>query len=796
MLRAEVARLAGLVTDPGSWASGVLAGVEPAVPIEAPSTPVASALPRAQPTMASVALAPAAAASADRDRVAAQRVALYRSLFAGRQDVYAARWEKDDGRKGWSPQVDREPGQTWKEASAARRYRPLTDAVLHDHLSGKITAGLYPMLPDDTCRLLACDFDGDQWQLDAQAYAQAAGDLGIPAAVEVSRSGDGAHVWVFFAEPVTALDARALGFVLLREAMATRGELGLDSYDRLFPSQDHLPVAGEGLGNLIALPLQKRCRDAGTTVFVDPETFSPYPDQWQFLAGVRRLEQAEVSRLLAEMPPVAVGPETRLVRSRLRPEPAMPPVVHADLGGMLAVHRSGLPPSVLAALRHAASLSNPEFYKNENLRLSNWNTPRYVRCYAEDLECLCLPRAMVDTARQLIDEAGSRLEIHDRRSDPAPIQVRFTATLRDRQPEAVAALTDHDLGVLEAPPGSGKTVMGCALIAHHQVPTLVLVDRAPLLAQWRERLGSMLDLDPKQIGQIGGGRNKPTGIIDLAMMQTVAKMEHAADRLGGYGLVIVDEVHHAGAPTVEKALRGIPARRWVGLTATAYRRDGLGPIIFMHCGPKRHVIPILDSSDPQPLERHLHAHSTPFRLPDNVDTGKPGALTSVVFGGLVADDARNTQVCSDVHAALGRGRNCLVLTRRTAHVETLAQRLQALGHDPHLLYATRKAKDLKQILALLADPPSDGPPLLVVATDKYVGEGYDCPALDTLFLAHPVSFKGSMVQYVGRILRAHPGKQVVEVHDYVDTEVGVLAAMWRKRSRSYTQLGFTAVTAS
>ncbi|MBT8223908.1 MAG: hypothetical protein HKP61_01065 [Dactylosporangium sp.] len=285
VLRAEVARLAGLVTDSGPSVGAVLVGVEPAVPIEAPPRSVASALPQAQPTVESVTLTPAAAASTDRDRVAARRVALYRSLFAGRQDVYAARWERDDGRKGWSPQVDREPGQTWKEANAARRYRPLTDAVLHDHLSGKITAGRYPMLPDDTCQLLACDFDGDQWQLDAQAYAQAADDLGIPAAVEVSRSGDGAHVWVFFAEPVTALDARALGFALLREAMATRGELGLDSYDRLFPSQDHLPITGEGLGNLIALPLQKRCRDAGTTVFVDPETCIP---QWHAGTDVGR----------------------------------------------------------------------------------------------------------------------------------------------------------------------------------------------------------------------------------------------------------------------------------------------------------------------------------------------------------------------------------------------------------------------------------------------------------------------------------------------------------------------------
>ena len=726
-----------------------------------------------------------------REQLAAQRIDLFRSLFAGREDVYAQRWEKD-GRKGWYPQLERLPGQSWDEAREARRYRPLTDAVIHDHLSGKTTIGLYPMLVDDTCRLLACDFDGEQWQLDVRAYVQAAEAAGVPVAVEISRSGRGAHVWVFFTGPVPAMEARALGFGLLREAMAVCGELGLDSYDRFFPSQDYLPAKGEGLGNLIALPLQKQCRDAGTTVFVDPATFTPHPDQWAYLAGVAQLDPAEVQRLVGELRPVAVGPDAPLFRSTLRSEPAPPKVIRAEWSGMLAVRRAGLPPSLLASLKHAASLANPEFYKNENLRISNWDTPRYIRCYTEDLEFLYLPRAMADKAGELVAQAGSRLEITDRRADPPRIEVAFTATLRDRQPTAVAELARHDLGVLEAPPGSGKTVMGCALIAQHRVPTLVLVDRAPLMDQWRERLTTVLDLDPTQIGQLGGGKTKLIGVVDLAMMQTVARMDDAATRLGGYGLVIVDEVHHAGAPTVEKALRRIPARRWLGLTATAYRRDGLGPVIFMHCGPKRHTIPMLDKTDPEALQRLLHVHPTGFTLADDTDTTKPGAITSVVFGGLVADEARTDQVCRDVDDALGRGRNCLVLTRQTGHVEALAERLRELGHEPHLLYATRKTKDLKQVLAFLADPPADGPPLLVVATDKYVGEGYDCPRLDTLFLAHPVSFKGSMVQYVGRILRHHTGKTTVEVHDYVDEAVGVLAAMWRKRSRSYTQLGFTA----
>lgn len=764
-LRAEIVRLADLVAD-------------------------RLQVPPGDSTNSAAARASTQSVHTSAEQLARDRVALYRSLFAGRDDVYAYRWERD-GKKGWSPKYDRRAGQSWAEAKDTRQYLPFTNAVIHDHLSGKTTIGLYPMLPDDSCRLLACDFDGANWRLDAQAYAHAARSAGVPTAVEISRSGQGAHVWTFFAEPVPALDARALGFALLREAMAVRGELGLDSYDRFFPTQDYLPAKGEGLGNLIALPLQKHCRAKDATVFVDPDTFDVHDDQWGFLGGLRRMSLTEVQRLVAELRPVAVGPEARLFRSSLREEPAPPKAVHAEWGGMLAVHRAGLPPSLLTSLKHAASLPNPEFYKNENLRISNWNTPRFVRCYAEDLQFLHLPRAMAASAHALMAEAGTRLEIVDRRPEPEPIEVNFLGTLREPQQTAVTELARHDLGVLEAPPGAGKTVMGCALIAHHKVPTLVLVDRTPLMDQWRERIAAMLDVDPKQVGQIGGGKTKPTGVIDLAMMQTLARMEDAADRLSGYGLVIVDEAHHAGAPTVEKAVRRIPARRWIGLTATAYRRDGLGPIIFMHCGPKRHVIPMIDKSDPDPMARIVRVHHTDFVLPDEIDTTKPGAITSIVFNGLVADTDRNTQVCDDVHDALTRNRNCLVLTRQTKHVDALADLLAKRGHHPYTLYGTKKAKELKELLAVLADPPRDGPPLLVIATDRYVGEGYDCPRLDTLFLAHPVSFKGSMIQFVGRILRTHPGKTSIELHDYVDSHLGVLAAMWRKRSRSYAQLGFT-----
>jgi TOTE conflict system, Archaeo-Eukaryotic Primase domain/Type III restriction enzyme, res subunit len=379
----------------------------------------------------------------DQESSIQDKLGLYRTLFAGRSDVYAYRWENAaDGTRGWSPK--RRPGTT--------------------------------------CRLLVCDFYGGTWRLDAAAYAEAAAWAGVPAAIEISRSGEGAHVWTFFAEPVAAVDARAMGTALLREAMAIRGEMGMESYDRFFSAQDYLPR--RGFGNLIALPLEGTCRKNGTTLFVDPATFKPFEDQFAFLSSIERMTRHDVVERAEELHPPMVGPSVWLHRSPLAEDPA-PEVIKAELSGMLAIRRTGLPPS--------------------------------LRCYEESLDRLLLPRGVADRAAQLIEKAGSRLAITDLRTAPAEIEVMFSGTLRAEQRVAVDAVTAHELGVLVAPPGAGKTVMGCAVIARHQMPTLILVDRTPLVDQWKERLCEHLGLGPREIGQLGAGKKtKLTGRIDLA----------------------------------------------------------------------------------------------------------------------------------------------------------------------------------------------------------------------------------------------------------------------------------------
>ncbi len=724
-----------------------------------------------------------------------EKIDFYARLFGARCDVYAYYWENQrKGTKGWSPATRH---QYSKAPLWDRRPLPLTREVISDHLrrDKDFFLGLYPLLPDATCWWLAADFDGANAMLDAHAYVKAAASLGIPCGLEVSQSGKGAHVWTFFTEPVPAADARAMGTACIYRAMGLRGSMPLASYDRLFPNQDIPPLGASGVGNLIAAPLNGNRRDVHqTTVFLDLAIWEPWRDQWEFLSQLDRMTPRQVVAA-GRASRVIVGPEVTAFRPSpatvVRPRP--PAQVRAVLGARLSIQDADLAPDLAAALRHAATIHNPAFYEAQRARRSTWNIPRFVQGFDVAVNGdLILPRGLREQAEALIVQAGSRLVCDDERGQGVDLDVTFAGTLDDRQAAAVDAMLAHEDGVLQAPTGSGKTVMACAIIAERAVSTLVLINKRALASQWRQQILTLLGI---KAGQLGGGRIKTRGQVDIMLLQTLARQtpDDVRELTAGYGQVIFDECHHLAAGSYESVVARIGAAWWLGLTATPERKDGLEQVTNWHLGPIRHVMRDTlpgEASLVTPYDgprRTLRVHETGFRVPDDLDLSAPGAISQL--GGRLADDeVRNAQIVADLRDALEAGRKCLVLSRRRDHLTTLAELVPEA--DPMIMRGGIGARELTRIREKIADAePHD--PLLVLTTVPYGGEGFDAPVIDTVFLVGPISYPGLVIQAVGRALRRYPGKHEVVVHDYVDAEVLVLNAQYSRRRVAYRQLGFS-----
>ncbi len=739
-----------------------------------------------------------------------EKIALFQSLFRGRPDVYANRWENKKGRSGYSPACDNEwkPGICAKpkikcSACPHQKFKPLDEKAVDAHLRGQLIVGLYPLLVDDCCYFLAIDFDKKEWDKDVLALMDACKIFEIPMAMERSRSGNGAHAWFFFEEKTAAAIARKFGSALLTYSMDQRHELSFSSYDRLFPNQNTLPKGG--FGNLIALPLQQAARKKGNSSFINNQLI-PYPDQWSFLSSIKKLSKEKIEEITKQLckkedelgdlrkDKIEEKPwERKKVRTPLTKQdfPEEVSMIKAD---RLYIPKPGFSQKGLNALKRLAAFKNPQFYKTQAMRLPVYNKPRIISCADETKEYVCLPRGCEEDIKDCLSASVKEIHLTDKRNSGKEFKVAFKGKLRPEQALAVNKLLQYESGVLSAPPAFGKTVMAAKVIARRKTNTLVLVHRKQLMEQWKSRLNHFLDLSNEDIGLLGGGKNTLTQKIDIAIMQSLYQGKEVKEVVRNYGMVIVDECHHIPAFSFEQILKQANAKYVYGLTATPLRQDGHHPIIFMYCGPIRYKINPGKQAEERPFDHFVIPRFTDFFAPKRIEVNpekeKPRELSiQGIYRKITCDGMRNQLIADDVIKNYKKGRNALVLTERTAHVQILAELLKEDIPEVVTLTGGKAAAESKLLFKKIEGLPDDKQ-ITIIATGKFIGEGFDESRLDTLFLAMPISWKGTLQQYTGRLHRLNPGKKKVLVFDYVDIHVKTLERMYTKRLNAYASIGY------
>lgn len=743
-----------------------------------------------------------------------EKLELFLSLFRGREDVCAKGYFRKDGGVGytpfcgneWSKGICRKPKVKCAECTN-RKFIPLSANIVRDHLVGRTLVGSYPMRPDDTTWFLVLDFDEEDWQQNVSAFRETCKYYNIIPAVERSRSGNGAHIWFFFEQPVAAKEARRFGSGLLTKTMSNRHELDFASYDRMFPSQDTMPKGG--FGNLIVLPFQGNAQKNGNSLFID-ENFIPYADQWAFLSGLPRITENELIvwnqklNTQSDLGLLAAADEDAPWES---PKPAadlqqedFPQRLNLVLSNMLYIPKAGLSDKAIDRFKRLAAFRNPIFARNQAMRLPVQNIPRIIDCSELYSNHLGLPRGCMNEVAEILNDHFVPFSIDDKRNTGNPIPVSFIGELRPEQISAAEALLTNEIGVLSATTAFGKTVIAAWLIGQRQVNTLVLVSSSALLTQWKSALEKFLNFDaipqpeqPKKrgrkkkfsaIGLLGSGKDSLNGIVDIAIIQSLFEGDekNVKDLVRSYGMVICDECHHVAAFSFEKIMKSVTAKYIYGLSATPKRQDGHDPIIFMQCGPIRYLVDPRSQALKHGFEHFIIPRFTKTRIEDKE------AIQSI-YSELYQNDARNEMIVRDVLNAYEKGRTPILLTERKEHAELLAAKLVFHTENLFLLIGSDSVKEKREKLEQLHSLSTEDR-FIIVATGKYIGEGFDEPRLDTLFLCMPIAWKGTLAQYAGRLHRNYDGKRDVQVWDYVDLNIPVLERMYHKRLKGYSDLGY------
>ena len=756
-----------------------------------------------------------------------EKIKLFMSLFRGREDVYAKRWTSlRKGTAGYSPFCLNEwmDDLCWKPKGNCNNcpnkdYAILDENVIDMHLrgidsKGKVfIIGIYPLCHDETCWFLAIDFDKGEWKEEITILREVCTEFDIPLNVERSRSGNGAHIWFFFKDPISAVKARRFGSALITYCMTKRHEISFKSYDRLFPNQDTIPKGG--FGNLIALPLQKSARKENNSIFID-ENFEPLEDQWAFLSSIKKISEEEIEKFIYRLcngnelgalkkDDEEVQEPWEVKKVKLS-ENDFPDLINITKANMMYLPKKNISQRALNHINRFAAFKNPEFYKAQAMRLPTYNKPRIISCSDETAEYLCLPRGCENDLKQVLNEYKVKTNIIDETNTGRNIDVEFKGALRDDQPKALERLLEFDNGILCGTTAFGKTVVAIKLIAERKVNTLILVDKVSLISQWKKRLTEFLTIneflpetvEPKKrgrkkvksiIGQLGAGKNDLNDIIDIAVMQSIYRTGEVKDCVKKYGMIIVDECHHVSAFSFEKVLKSVNAKFVYGLTATPTRKDGHHPIIFMQCGPIRYRDDAKKQAEKRPFDHYVIPRFTSLRIP--VDKDEKDISINDLYSEIVDNEMRNDQILEDIIRSYEKGRNCIVLTQRKAHVDWFTNNLSKQILNVVTLTGGMGTKKTREIMKKITDIPLDKN-FVLVATGKYIGEGFDEPRLDTLFLAMPISWKGTLQQYAGRLHRLFDGKNEVHIYDYVDINVRMLEKMYNRRLTGYASIGYKA----
>lgn len=707
-----------------------------------------------------------------------EKVASYKDYFKGRSDCYAIRWEKD-GKSGYAPSYSKEARCLSKDEKKKipfkNRYDKLSDEIILKHLKGQETIGIYPMTDDQTCYFLAFDFDEESFKNDVLKLSLICSSYNIDHLVEISRSGKGVHLWMFFENAVIAKDARKLGRFLLTKTMMTHGLMSFKSFDRMFPTQDY--IEKEGIGNLIALPLQGKSGMKGTTLFVDKE-LKPYPNQYQILRQVKKVTDEELKTLINE---ISKDDELGLFGESSKKIELdtfdFTQTLKITIENQIVIPKKELSVKAIQFFKRVASIINPEFYKKQNMRVSTYGISRIIELYEETHQEIMMRVGLLENVLKVLNDNRILYEIHDLRIKPKmKNNIKFLGDLKDEQQDVLKDVLQKTQGVVIAPTGFGKTILGVALISKLKLKTLIIVNRVKLAEQWEAQVEKFTS--SKKVGKLYNQYNQLGSDIDIVTIQSLAAYNDIDEIVKNYGLIIIDEAHHVASPSYERLIRKFYAKHIIGLTATLRRSDGLEDIVTTMIGPV--IAEVL--TDSKKIKRLLTVRLTGFKM-----SLEDELTINDSYQKLYENKERNEMIIKDIKTSFEMNKNILVLTDRMSHIDILEKEISKITKNLLVVHGKLPAKEKKYFNEKLI---SQKEPFIILATGKYIGEGFDDDRLDTLFLSMPFRWKGTLQQYVGRLNRERQNKHEIKVYDYADIGVRYFSNMYLERLKGYKKMGY------